>query len=154
MKQWRERGEEKEKKERKKKRVDMSPLCIVGLDSPLMKWDTCHGWMKKKTICARNVSSHMVRVVLYDLTYLSFLKIFFGRFRSLSMLSRSYIFVFEITVIPMLFSFLIILYRFHFRWKKCDSESDGAFHWSFPTVFIPMPTYFHYLYYMIWYSME
>ena len=34
MKQWRERGVEEEK-ERKKKRVDMSPLYIFELDSPL-----------------------------------------------------------------------------------------------------------------------
>ena len=35
MKQWRRRGEEEEEKGRKKKRMDMIPLYIFELDSPL-----------------------------------------------------------------------------------------------------------------------
>ena len=48
-----------------------------------MKWDTCHGWMytwiniSTTSTCVWNVSSHMVSVVLYGLTYLSFFKISF-----------------------------------------------------------------------------
>ena len=55
---------------------------IVQIFSTI-KWDTCHGWMDAWidiltiSICARNVSSHMVRILVYGLIYLSFFKISF-----------------------------------------------------------------------------
>ena len=64
----------------------------------------------------------------------------FDRFWSLLMYSQSYIFILEITVIPMPFLFLIISKRFHFQWKN-KSESDGTFYRLFPTVFIPTIMY-------------
>ena len=51
----------------------------------------------------------------------------FDRFWSLLMYSQSYIFILEITIIPMPFLFLIISKRFHFQWKN-KSESDGTFY--------------------------
>ena len=86
-----------------------------------MKWDTCYGWTDTWTNILTistyvwNMSNHMVSVVLYGLTYLSFFKI---SFRSVSMCPRPYIFVSEITTLPMLFSFSIISYRFRFQWKN------------------------------------
>jgi hypothetical protein len=68
-----------------------------------------------------------VTVVLYGLTYLSFLKYRFDGFRSLSMCSRSYIFISEITVIPMPFLFPIISYVFVFNGLSS----------MLPTLFIP-----------------
>jgi hypothetical protein len=60
------------------------------------------------------MSNHMVNVnvVLYGLTYLSFFQ------NIISMCPRPYIFVSEITALPMSFSFPIISYRFHFWWKN------------------------------------
>lgn len=65
---------------------------------------------------------HMVCVMLYDLTCLSFLKYHFDTFRSLLIYSRLYNFIFEITVIPIVFLFPTISYYFHFyeeirKWK-------------------------------------
>ena len=59
--------------------------------------------------------SHIVNVMLYCLICLSFFKYWFDGFRPLSMCSRPYIFVFEITGIPAPFSFPKISYRFCFR---------------------------------------
>ena len=48
-----------------------------------MKWDTCHGWTDTWTniltisTCVWNMSNHIVIVVIYGLTYLSFFKISF-----------------------------------------------------------------------------
>ena len=64
----------------------------------------------------------------------------FDEFRPLSMCSRPYISVFEITKIPSSFLFPKIPYRFHFRWKKYESENGGVFRRSFPTVFIHKKT--------------
>ena len=89
------------------------------------------------TTCIWDVSSHIVNVMLYCLICLSFFKYHFDEFRPLSMCSRPYISVFEITEIPASFSFPKIPYRFHFRWKKYESENGGVFRRSFPTVFIP-----------------
>jgi hypothetical protein len=50
---------------------------------------------------------------------------------------RSTTIVFEITGILMPYSFSTILYRFRFRKKKCENESDLASYQSFPIVFIP-----------------
>jgi hypothetical protein len=45
--------------------------------------------------------------------------------------------VFEITRISVSYSFPTISYRFRFREKKYENESDFASYRSFPTVFIP-----------------
>ena len=84
-----------------------------------------------------NVSSYMVYVVLYSLTYLSFFKISswwvsividvfsIVYFRFQNYRNTDGIFIFDnIESLP-------------FPIKKYESESDEAFHQSFPTVFIP-----------------
>jgi hypothetical protein len=76
----------------------------------------------------------MVSIVVYDLIYLSFFKI---SFRPLSMHSRSYIFVSEITVILMPFFAFDNIESFSFPMKNYESESDEAFRRSFPIVFSP-----------------
>jgi hypothetical protein len=73
----------------------------------------------------------MVSVVLYGLICSSFLEYPLNGFRSLSIGSQSYIFIFEITIIPMPFLFPIVSYHFRFSMIKCKSESDGAFHRCF-----------------------
>lgn len=95
-----------------------------------MKKDMCYEWLDTwinilvMYLCMRCVS-HMASVVLYGLTCLSFFKYYFDGFPSLSMCSPSYIFIYKITVILMLFTFSI------------KDESDGAFCRSFLTVFVP-----------------
>ena len=103
--------------------------CIINL--ALLRPVLVDTWINILTIsvCARNMSSHMVRVVLWQIYRFS--KYCFHRFHSLSMCSRSYNFVSKITIISMPFLFLIISYRFR------GSESNEVFHRSFPTVFIP-----------------
>ena len=74
-----------------------------------------------------DVSSHIVNVMLYCLTCLSFFKYRFDGFRPLSMCSRPYIFVFEIIGIPASFSFPKISYRFRFQWKNIKVKMMESF---------------------------
>jgi hypothetical protein len=53
---------------------------------------------------------------------------------------RSTTTVFEITGISVPYSFPTISYRFQFREKKYENESDLASYWSFPIIFIPTHT--------------
>ena len=78
------------------------------------------------------MSTHMVSVVLYDLTYLSFSKYYFDRFRCV--LDCIFCFLnYRITNVIFIFDKI----SFRFWLKKYESESGGAFRRSFPTVFIP-----------------
>ena len=90
------------------------------------------------SICPRNVSIHMVIVLLY---IYRFPKYRFDRFKSLSMWSQSDIFIFEITVNTdaVFVSNNIVLFSFFM--EKYESKIDGDFHLSFPIVFIPTRTY-------------
>ena len=73
------------------------------------------------------LSSHIINVMIYCLTCLSFCKYCFDGFQPLSMCSRPYIFVFEITEILVSFSFSKISYRFHFRWKNVKVKMVESF---------------------------
>ena len=66
-----------------------------------------------------------------------FLKYRFGRFRLLSMLSRSYIFVSKITVILMPFLFRVVSYHFRFGWKMWKWKWRNILPMK-PMVFIPI----------------
>ena len=79
------------------------------------------------TTCIWDVSSHIVNVMLYCLICLSFFKYCFDGFRSLSMCSRPYISVFEITEIPASYLFPKIPYRFRFRWKNVKAKVVESF---------------------------
>ena len=80
------------------------------------------------SICPRNVSIHMVIVLLY---IYRFPKYRFDRFKSLSMWSQSDIFIFEITVNTDAVSFPIISYCFHFLWKNMKVKLMETFTYHF-----------------------
>ena len=120
---------------------------INFLDDGIMKWDTCHGWTDTWTniltisTCVWNMSNHIVIVVIYGLTYLSFFKISFQWVSIVFDVSSTAYFRFQnyrITDVVFI-SDNVVLFPFPMK-KKNESESGGAFRRSFPTVFIPKDT--------------
>ena len=83
------------------------------------------------------MSNHIVIVVIYGLTYLSFFKISFQWVSIVFDVSSTAYFRFQnyrITDVVFIFDNIV---SFSFSMKQYESESGGAFHRSFPTVFIP-----------------
>ena len=98
-----------------------------------MKWDTCHGWTDTWTniltisTCVWNMSNHIVIVVIYGLTYLSFFKISFWWVLFVFDVSSTVYFRFwnyRITYVVFISDNIV---SFSFSIRKCESESGGVF---------------------------